>query len=86
MPPLWQRSLAGRRLYKCDGPRCGASCEPWGGTWLWYGSYRDIEDDPYGFPTFCGFGCATAYAKRKNASATKPVVMPFPQEGLNDDG
>lgn len=47
----------GRHIYNCDGPDCGTQRAPWGKGWMYYSSYKEIEDDPYGFPTFCSEDC-----------------------------
>lgn len=51
------RSTMGRLLYTCDAPSCDVRRVPWGPNWSWYGSYKDLDDDPFSIPTFCSERC-----------------------------
>lgn len=63
------RSLSGKRLYTCDNPDCDVRRVPWRNSWIWYGSYKDIEDDPFAIPTFCSDACKQAATKRMKFDA-----------------
>ena len=53
-------ALNGKRLYSCDLAGCGSQDAPWGRGWIWYGSYRDIDDDPSSVLVFCSQDCLEA--------------------------
>ena len=67
--PYTAQALDGSQLYNCDGPGCPEKRTTWKRGWIWYGSIRDMEDDPYGFPTFCSMKCAKAYSASTSAPA-----------------
>ncbi len=70
-----RRTSDGRRLYACDGPECGATHEPWGDQWLWFGSIRDSEERPERILTFCGPACVDAF-RAQQAGRKLPRLKP----------
>ena len=58
-----KRTPAGKALYSCDGPGCKVSDAPWDDKWIWYGSYKDVENDRSAVLTFCTKGCARRYSE-----------------------
>jgi len=48
-----------RKLWRCD--TCGL-VQPWSDSWLWFGSYFDVESrgEENGIHTFCSQKCASA--------------------------
>lgn len=61
------KTAEGRTIYTCD--RC-AKTEPWGDEWVWYGSYKDL-DDGVKVPHYCSQACAEGNAKRKHSAALR---------------
>lgn len=62
-----------RRHYECDW--CG-KCGPWGDGWRWYGSYRDLEDDPKSITVFCSEDCQK---DGEHNGAVKPLPVKLPR-------
>lgn len=56
----------GNRLYICDGPSCQVSRVPWSSNWQWYGSLRDMDEDPLSLITFCSEECKAEGEKLMN--------------------
>ncbi|MCZ4270941.1 hypothetical protein [Maritalea porphyrae] len=54
------KSLSGKRLYACDAPDCNVRRVPWSSRWVWYGSYKDLDEDPASILTFCSEECRAA--------------------------
>ena len=63
--------VGSRRLYECDGCK---NLSSWRKGWLWYGSYRDLENDPENVRTFCSDDCAEAYRFKIIAMGGRPDV------------
>ena len=60
----------GRQLWTCDAPSCTVARVPWDKDWRWYGSYRDLEDDPFAVPAFCSDAC-----QKEHEAYVTPITL-----------
>lgn len=63
----------GRRLYECDN--CGDTA-PWGRGWLWFGSYKDVENGVGCVPIFCSRQCLQEF-RSQQVARNEPVLPVF---------
>lgn len=68
-----RRSIhTGNRLYECD--QCGER-SPWEKGWLWYGSLRDVEDEPTSVWVFCSQTCLEAKRLSQFEAGENPLPV-----------
>lgn len=65
------RAANGRLLWSCDGPGCEKTRVPWTRSWIWFGSYRDADENPFGILSFCCEGC-----RKRHEQAAAKIATP----------
>lgn len=80
IPPNVASKPNGGFLYDCDGPNCTEKRTIWTDDWLTYASLRDLEDDQYGFPTFCSTQCVQDFRAKQFSDGENPLPDPDKNE------
>lgn len=67
------RATSGKRLWSCDAPSCDQRRVPWGPSWQWYGSYRDLEDSPFSVFAVCSEACREEFDAARAPKVLEPI-------------
>lgn len=71
-PHMTARSKRGQKLWTCDAPNCDVRRVPWRKGWQWYGSFKDVDNDPFSVFALCSDACRGEFDKHIQPKQIEP--------------